>query len=64
MEALKIIGILFGAACLALMAWSLVRINHPRTPEEERASFEQDCKDFDADMAVRKAKKASNHRSA
>jgi hypothetical protein len=58
MNALAIFGIIFACLCLALMGWSLVRINHPRTPEEEKAQWEQDLKDFDADMAARLAKRS------
>ena len=54
-----LLKIIIALACLGLafVGWSLVRINHPRTPEEERAQWEQDLKDFDADMAARKGKK-------
>ena len=54
MNALPIVGIIFAIACLLLMGWSMIRINHPRTPEEERVQWEQDLKDFYADMARRK----------
>jgi len=57
MNALPIVGIIFAALCLVLLGWSLVRINRPRTPEEEQAKWEQDLKDFDADMAARREKK-------
>jgi hypothetical protein len=49
---LKIIITLAGLF-IAFVGWSLVRINHPRAPEEEREQWEQDLKDFDADMARR-----------
>jgi hypothetical protein len=50
-----LLKIIITLACLflALMGWSLVRINHPRMPEEEQERWEQDLKDFDADMARR-----------
>jgi hypothetical protein len=57
MDTLAIIGIIFVAACVVLLVLSIVRINHPRTPEEDRASFAQDCKDFDAYMAKKGLKK-------
>lgn len=52
MNALTIVGIIFAAGCI-VMLWCCLRINHPRTPEEEREQWEQDLKDFDADMARR-----------
>jgi hypothetical protein len=57
MDTLAIMGIIFVAACIVLLVISIVRINHPRTPEEDRASFAQDCKDFDAYMAKKGLKK-------
>ncbi len=60
MNALAIIGIIFAAGCI-VMLWCCLRINHPRTPEEEREQWEQDLKDFDADMAARKEKRGKNN---
>jgi len=50
-----LLKIIITLACLflAFVGWSLVRINHPRTSEEERAKWKQDLKDFDADMERR-----------
>ena len=56
MNALTIVGIIFAAGCI-VMLWCCLRINRPRTPEEEQAKWEQDLRDFDADMAERRAKK-------
>jgi len=50
MTALEIVGIIFAAGCI-VMLWRCLRVNRPQTPEEERAQWEQDLKDFDADMA-------------
>lgn len=55
MTALEIIGIIFGILCLGITAWGILRINCPRTPEEAQAKWEQDLRDFDADMAGRTA---------
>lgn len=52
MNALTIIGIIFAAGCI-VMLWCCLRINRPRTPEEEQSQWEQDLKDFAADMARR-----------
>ena len=50
-----LLKIIIALACLFLIfaAWRLFRINHPRTQEEEKAQWEQDCKALDADMARR-----------
>lgn len=52
MNALTIIGIIFTAGCI-VMLWCCLRVNHPQTPEGEREQWEQDLRDFDADMARR-----------
>jgi hypothetical protein len=43
----------FAVCAIAISLWATIAINSPRTPEEERAKWEQDLKDFDADMARR-----------
>jgi hypothetical protein len=53
MNTLAIVGIIVACMLLGGAVWCIVAINHPRTPEEEQAQWEQDLKDFDADMARR-----------
>jgi len=50
MNTLAIVGIIAAVGCIAVL-WCCLRINRPRTPDEEREQWEQDLKDFDADMA-------------
>jgi len=57
MDTLAIVGIIIACILLIGAVWCICAINHPRTPEEDRASFAQDCKDFDAYMAKKGLKK-------
>lgn len=46
--------IIGGLALCVLVVYSCLRINAPRTKQEEREAFERDCAEFDKYMAGKK----------